>query len=50
MLKLAILGALGYAGYRYMEKNGGLPDRKALNDMVDTVKDKAGLPRSRTRT
>jgi hypothetical protein len=24
MLKLAALGALGYVGYRYVQKNGGL--------------------------
>ena len=25
LLKLVALGALGYAGYQYLQKNGGMP-------------------------
>jgi len=50
MLKLAIIGALGYAGYRYLEKNGGLPDRQAIDRFTASLKEKAGVKQSPTRT
>ncbi len=50
MLKLAIIGALGYAGYRYLEKTGGLPDRKVFDGLLGSVKEKVGVKQFPRRT
>ena len=43
MLKLIVLGATGYAAYRFLGKTGRLPSQADLAGYVDALKDKAGL-------
>lgn len=46
MLKLAALAGLGYAGYKYYQKNGNPFDKSASNDSYSGVNRTIGGPSS----